>query len=46
LRRLRTALVELGQGDKPQTVCLPPNVQRVLEEVQAELRGPAENAAG
>ena len=46
LRRLRTALVELGQGDKPQTVRLLPNVQRVLEEVQAEFRGRAENAAG
>ncbi len=30
LRRLRTAVVELGQGDKPDTVHLPLNAQRVL----------------
>jgi len=46
LRRLRTALVELGHGDKPDTVRLPLNVQRVLEEVQAQLRTPAESAVG
>ena len=34
LRRLRSALVELGQGIDPETVRLPPNVQRVLDETQ------------
>jgi hypothetical protein len=33
-------------GDKPDTVRLPLNVQRVLEEVQAQLRLPAETAVG
>jgi two-component SAPR family response regulator len=38
LRRLRMALVELGQGDDPDKISLPPNVQRVLEEVQVQSR--------
>jgi hypothetical protein len=38
LRRLRSALVELGQGSDPETVRLPPNVQRVLDEIQRQDR--------
>ena len=46
IRRLRTALVELGQAEKPETARLPLSVQRVLEEVQNQLRGIGETAAG
>src|SRR5262249_57833768 len=46
LRRLRTALVELGQGDTPETVRLPLNVQRVLDEVRAQMRFAGETAVG
>jgi hypothetical protein len=46
IRRLRTALVELGQAEKPETARLPLSVQRVLEEVQNELRAPGESAVG
>ena len=37
VRRLRTALVELGVGDDADTVPLPPSLERVLEEVRAML---------
>ena len=43
---LRTALVELGQAEKPQTARLPLSVQRVLEDVQNQLRGIGEAAVG
>jgi hypothetical protein len=46
LRRLRTALVELGQGDDPDTVALPFKVQQILDEVQAQARAPRQSAAG
>ena len=46
LRRLRTALVELGQGDDPDTVPLPPKVQRVLDELQAQKDSSKQSAAG
>ncbi len=39
VRRLRTALVELGVGDDADTVPLPPSLERVLEEVRAALDG-------
>jgi hypothetical protein len=39
VRRLRTALVELGVGDDADTVPLPPSLERVLEEVRAALNG-------
>jgi hypothetical protein len=39
VRRLRTALVELGVGDDADTVPLPPSLERVLEEVRAVLDG-------
>jgi hypothetical protein len=45
LRRLRTTLVELGQGDNPETVRLPPNVTRVLGEVEEEARRAAARRA-
>lgn len=45
LRRLRTTLVQLGHGDKPDTVRLPPNVTRVLDEVQEEARRAAARRA-
>jgi DNA-binding SARP family transcriptional activator len=45
LRRLRTALVEIGQGDDPETVRLPSNVQRVLDEVQAQARTTSQRTA-
>jgi hypothetical protein len=32
LRRLRSALAELGHGSDPETVRLPPNVPRTLDE--------------
>jgi hypothetical protein len=38
LRRLRSTLVELGQGSDPEAVRLPPNVQRVLDEIQRHAR--------
>ncbi len=37
VRRLRTALVELGSGDDPDTVALPPTLARVLDDVRASL---------
>jgi hypothetical protein len=46
IRRLRTALVEFGQAEKPETVCLPLSVQHVLEEVQNQLRAPGDTAVG
>lgn len=46
VRRLRTALVELGHGDRPETVRVPPNVQRVLDEVEAQTRPSDQSAAG
>jgi nucleoid-associated protein YgaU len=46
LRRLRTALVELGQGDRAESVRLPLNVQRVLDEVRAQMRVTGETAVG
>ena len=39
VRRLRTALVELGVGEHAHTVPLPPSLERVLEEVRAALNG-------
>jgi hypothetical protein len=46
VRRLRTALVELGQAEKPETARLPLSVQRVLDEVESQLRAPGETAVG
>ena len=46
VRRLRTALVELGQAEKPETARLPLSVQRVLEEVEKQLRASDESAVG
>jgi hypothetical protein len=46
IRRLRTALVELGQAEKPETASLPLSIQRVLEEVQSEIRAQGETAVG
>src|SRR5205823_1671277 len=40
IRKLRTALVELGQAEKPETARLPLSIQRVLEEVQSQLGAP------
>ncbi len=44
--RLRTALVELGQAEKPETARVPLSVQRVLEEIQNQLRTLGEAAVG
>jgi two-component SAPR family response regulator len=38
VRRLRTALVELGHGADPDKAALPPNVLRVLQEMQAQTK--------
>jgi hypothetical protein len=46
IRRLRTALVELGQAEKPDTVRLPLSVQRVLDGVESQLRPPGATAVG
>jgi nucleoid-associated protein YgaU len=37
-RRLRSALVELGEGDDPDLVAIPPTLKRVFDEVRASLR--------
>ena len=37
VRRLRTALVELGKGDDPDSVALPPGLERVLKEVRVAI---------
>ena len=36
-RRLRRALVELGEGDDPDRVPIPPTLKRVFDEVRASL---------
>jgi hypothetical protein len=36
-RRLRSALVELGEGDDPDRVQIPPTLKRVFDEVRASL---------
>jgi hypothetical protein len=36
-RRLRSALVELGEGDDPDRVRIPPTLKRVFDEVRATL---------
>jgi hypothetical protein len=46
LRRLRTTLVELGHGDDPDKVALPPKVLYILDEVQAQARASGQSAAG
>jgi hypothetical protein len=46
IRRLRTALVELGQAEKPETARLPLSIQRVLKEVQSKIRAQGETAVG
>ena len=45
VRRLRTALVELGVGEDADTVPLPPSLEPVLEEVRAALDGPSRTPA-
>ena len=37
VRRLRTALVELGKGDDPDSAALPPGLERVLKDVRAAI---------
>jgi hypothetical protein len=39
MRRLRSALVELGEGDDPEHVIVPPALERVFTEVRAALLG-------
>jgi hypothetical protein len=46
IRRLRTALVELGQADNPESACLPLSVQRVVDELNAELATSRRSALG
>ena len=36
-RRLRSALVDLGEGDDPDRVRIPPTLKRVFDEVRASL---------
>jgi hypothetical protein len=44
--RIMRPLVELGHGNDPDKVTLPPKVQRVLDEIQAQGRASNESAAG
>jgi hypothetical protein len=37
MRRLRSALVELGEGDEPEHVTVPPALERVFSQVRAAL---------
>jgi hypothetical protein len=37
IRRLRSALVELGEGDDPERVIVPPALERVFTEVRTVL---------
>ena len=37
MRRLRSALVELGEGDDPERVIVPPALERVFTEVRTVL---------
>src|SRR5207237_403392 len=46
IRRLRTALVELGLAEKPETARLPLSVQRAIEEVQKQFQALGESAVG
>ena len=46
VRRLRTALVELGHAEKPETARLPLSIQRVLEEVPSQMWTSDETAVG
>jgi hypothetical protein len=38
MRRLRGALVELGEGDDPERVIVPPALERVFSDVRTVLR--------